>query len=75
MTDNSDILYFEINTDPTLDINARAGEKNSKTVVEFKEHAPFDIVCYDFDYATGSFMYLDQIRNLRRVIVNKVTPP
>ena len=59
LTSNNDILYFEYNPGTTFDINNVTSDQVPRTLVKFEEHAPFDIVCYDFDYVTGSLMYID----------------
>ena len=59
LTSNNDILYFEYSPETINDTNNVPSDQVQKTLVKFEEHAPFDIVCYDFDYETGSFMYID----------------
>ena len=59
LTSRYEIMYFEYNVDPSLDIGTRAGPENMKAVETFSEHSPFRIVSYDFNYSDGSFMYLD----------------
>ena len=75
LTSEYKILYFEYNVDDTLDINTKAGPQNLKTVAIFNDNFPINIISYDFNYNDGSFMYLDQARTLRRVVIQEITPP